>query len=284
MYLKKKNFLITGSTGFIGKRLLDHLRNKKINITLVVREKSKINKRLIQDLSINKIISVKNIFSKKKSWWNQICKDIDVVIHLAWYVKHPEYINSKKNLECYKGTIELAKACVKNKVKKFVGLGTCAEYEPSTKKLQRDSKLHSVNRYGRYKIKTFNHLKKIFKNKVNFLWCRVFYIYGEEQNSKRLFPYLNNIIKKNKKKAILSEGKQIRDFVHVEDAVRQIIKLVFSRYRGGVNICTGKPMSIKNFSKKVLKKSKRKIELIFSKNKKNIFDPPFVIGVKTLDK
>jgi len=128
------------------------------------------------------------------------------------------------------------------------------------------------------------HLKKIFKNKVNFLWCRVFYIYGEEQNSKRLFPYLNNIIKKNKKKAILSEGKQIRDFVHVEDAVRQIIKLVFSRYRGGVNICTGKPMSIKNFSKKVLKKSKRKIELIFSKNKKNIFDPPFVIGVKTLDK
>ena len=95
---------------------------------------------------------------------------------------------------------------------------------------------------------------------------------------------MNNIIKKNKKKAILSEGKQIRDFVHVEDAVRQIIKLVFSRYRGGVNICTGKPMSIKNFSKKVLKKSKRKIELIFSKNKKNIFDPPFVIGVKTLDK
>tara|TARA_Y100000389_G_C17461312_1_gene521946 strand:- start:224 stop:1084 length:861 start_codon:yes stop_codon:yes gene_type:complete len=284
MILKKQNFLITGSTGFIGKHFLSYIRNKKINITLVVTKKNKINRALLKDLPIKKIIFVKNIFNKKSLWWMKVCKDIDVVIHLAWYAKHPEYINSNKNLECYKGTIELAKACIKNKVKKFVGIGTCAEFEPSTKLLQRNSRLHSTNQYGIYKIKTYNYLKKIFKKKVKFLWCRIFYIYGEEQHPKKLFPYLKNLIKHKRKKAILSEGKQVRDFIHVKEAVRQIFKLVVGRYIGAANICSGKSMTIKNFSKKVLKRSNHPIKLIFNKNKINTFDPPFVMGVKTLKK
>ena len=283
MILKKKNILITGSTGFIGKHLINFLKNKKFNITLIVRERKKIDKVFLKNLPIKKIIYTNNIFLKKSKWWEKICKDVDVVIHLAWYVKHPEYINSNKNLDCYKGTIELAKACIKNKVKKFVGIGTCAEYKISNKPLQRNSKLHSTNQYGNYKIKTYNHLKKIFRNKVKFLWCRIFYIYGEEQNPAKLFPYLKNLIKHKKKIAMLSAGNQVRDFIHVKDGSRQIIKLALGNYCGAANICSGKPMTIKNFSKKTLIKSKHDIKLFFDKKKSNTFDPPFVMGVKTLN-
>ena len=264
--------------------MLNYLRNKNINITLVVRKKDKINKAFAKDLSINKIICANNIFLKKSKWWRKACKDIDVVIHLAWYVKHPQYINSNKNLECYRGTIEFAKACIEAKVKKFVGIGTCAEYKISTNPLQRNSELYSDNKYGRYKIKTYKYLKKIFKNKLSFLWCRIFYIYGEEQSPARLFPYLKRLIRLKKKTAIFSAGNQVRDFIYVGDAAKQIVSLVLGGYRGAANICSGKPTTIKNFSIKVLKKSKNKIKMFFDKKQSNFFDPPFLVGIKTFKK
>ena len=114
------NILITGGSGFVGKQIIKKLYpNNKL--TLILR-----NKPDKKDRRINYIFT-KNIFTKKKDWFLNKLKNIDMVIHCAWYVNHKDYLTSPKNLDCLNGTIEIAKACIEVGVKKFVGIGTCFE-------------------------------------------------------------------------------------------------------------------------------------------------------------
>lgn len=45
---------------------------------------------------IKEIIYTKNLFSESKKWWMEVLKDVDVCVHLAWYLKHDYYLISKK--------------------------------------------------------------------------------------------------------------------------------------------------------------------------------------------
>ena len=102
-----------------------------------------------------------------------------MVVHCAWYVNHEDYLTSAKNLECLTGTIELAKACVELDISKFVGIGTCFEYDVSKKYLSIATPLKPELIYSITKASTFLILSKLFeKQKTQFKWCRLFYLFG----------------------------------------------------------------------------------------------------------
>ena len=84
---KKKNILITGATGFLGKSIIKKIDKNKYNITLVSRRKIP---------GYNQII-VKDFFKVKKKQYVEILKDQAIVLHLAWYAKPRKYFNSKQN-------------------------------------------------------------------------------------------------------------------------------------------------------------------------------------------
>ena len=65
----------------------------------------------------------------KESWYRNICKDVDIVIHVAWYAEPGKYLESDLNLECLSGTLKFAQAAAELDVEKFVGIGTCFEYD-----------------------------------------------------------------------------------------------------------------------------------------------------------
>ena len=82
-------------------------------------------------------------------------------------------------------------------------------------------------------------------SKTNFLWCRIFYLYGKGEPKEKLVSYVLSRISKNRP-ANLSKGSQIKDFINVEDASSQIIKVINNDdYDGALNICSGKVLSVK---------------------------------------
>jgi nucleoside-diphosphate-sugar epimerase len=74
-------------------------------------------------------------------------------------------------------------------------------------------------------------------------WGRIFFPYGPGEPSERLVPsVIRNII--SGQPAQCSHGRQIRDFIYVDDVARAFTVLLDSSYTGTVNIGTGEPVTI----------------------------------------
>lgn len=270
---KKKNILITGATGFLGKSIIKKIDKTKYNITLVTRRKIP---------GYNQII-VKDFFKVKKKQYVEILKDQAIVLHLAWYAKPRKYFNSKQNYKCLKGSKLFALACKQASIKKFICIGSCSEYKPSNSIHKPNDKLLPSNIYSKTKINLFRFCSRVFKNNdTKFLWLRIFYIYGEGEPENKLVSYVLSKIKRNKK-AILSNGNQIKDFIHINRAVDQIIKVIEKKkYEGAINICSGKGLTVKDFITGIAKKIKKEKYLIFGKKKMSPGDYNHTVGEKNV--
>jgi nucleoside-diphosphate-sugar epimerase len=71
----------------------------------------------------------------------------------------------------------------------------------------------------------------------------VFFLYGPYENESRLVPSVINSLL-NASEAKCTEGKQIRDFLYVEDVADALVALLDSEVNGPVNIASGKPIAL----------------------------------------
>ena len=275
-----KNILLTGATGFVGRQVLFHLLNKRFKIHLIIRKgREKIIKYKSSKI---KLIFTKDLFKENQNWWKKKCKDIDTIIHLAWYTKHEDYQNSPKNIDCLIGSINLVKGAIEAGVRRFVGIGTCFEYEFSSKDLTVNTPLKPLTIYAGTKAGLYLTLSKLLPLKsIEFSWCRLFYLYGEGENERRLFPYLHNQLSKGKV-AQLTNGNQIRDFLDVRKAGKMIVNVSIGMQQGPVNICSGNPKTVRQLAEKIADKYNRRDLLKFGKRLNNLIDPPRVVGLSNL--
>jgi len=270
--------MITGGTGFLGYQIVKQLTKKNYkNITLLVRKKPT-NLNFDNDV---KFIITKDIFSESIKSLKKKLKNIDLLIHCAWYVDPKDYLTSKKNIDCLVGTINLAKAASESGVKRLVGIGTCFEYDVSKKYLSKNTNLSPQLLYSACKASAYLTLDKFLNlNKVLFKWCRVFYLFGENEKPNRLYPLIQRKLKNNEK-IYLGPGNQIRDYMDVKDAAKMIINFSMNDIKGVKNICSSTPISIKNFAINIAKKVGKQKLLIFSKKTLHrSFDPNFIVGIK----
>lgn len=272
-----KTILLTGATGFLGKKILDALNSKDIAIHVI----SRCDESFFVDYqNVTKIIKTKNFFTESADWYKNICNEVDIIIHAAWYAEPGKYLESDLNIECLSGTINFAKAATEEKVQKFVGVGTCFEYDlTSSNPLDIDNQLNPLSLYSRAKASTFKLLEKLFNNhKVDFLWTRVFYLYGEGEDSRRLVAVLRSKLSEGKV-VDLTSGNQIRDFMDVELAGSLIADASLSKNVGPFNICSGIGVSIRELAENIADEFGRRDLLNFGALEDNITDAPYVVGV-----
>lgn len=276
-----KKFLVTGVTGFVGSQVLKNLISKKIEIRAIVRK----GKNIIfknKDLKVE-VIETDDLFKESIEWWSEKCEGIDTVIHIAWYTKHREYLESPKNIDCLIGSLNLAKGAIKAGVKRFVGVGTCFEYDLSLGDLTIKTPLKPMTIYAATKAALYTILLKLLPSEsIDFSWCRLFYLFGEGENAQRLFPYIHNKLSKGEI-VELTSGRQIRDFLEVSEAGRMIANLAMNNHIGPINICSGIPITIREFAEKIAKEYGRSDLLKFGARPENLFDPPRIVGSKNLD-
>tara|TARA_S200000501_G_C20833224_1_gene748216 strand:- start:114 stop:953 length:840 start_codon:yes stop_codon:yes gene_type:complete len=274
----KKVILLTGATGFVGKNILTQLMQQGFSVRLVIR-KGKEHLIPKSDL-IESMVICEDLFEESESFWEKACLNIDTFIHCAWYAEPGKYQVSKKNFDCLKGTYEIIKGATKAKIKKFVGIGSCAEYEISKNPITVNTPLNPKTPYAACKASTFLILSQWCSvHKINFAWCRLFYLYGEGEHPNRLYPYIISQLKANKT-VEMSSGNQIRDFLEIKDAAKKITKIAINDLNGPFNICSGNGISIKEFAENIANKYQKSHLLRFGVREDNHFDPPHVVGVE----
>ena len=274
----KKKILLTGSTGFVGKQVLKALSLLDIELRLVVR-KGTARATDYKNLSCE-IVETKDLFSEDINWWTVHCTGIDTVIHLAWYAEPGKYLQSPKNFNCLSGSLNLARGAVKAGVRRFIGIGTCFEYDVSYGTLSVDTPLKPSSPYAEAKTALYLRLLSLLpRHGIEFAWCRIFYLYGEGEDTRRLVAYVLSKLK-IKEPAMLTSGKQIRDYLDVKEAGSIIAKVALGKFTGPVNVCSGKPITVRELVEQLADKQGAPRSLLkFGGREDNSCDPQCVIGI-----
>jgi len=93
-------------------------------------------------------------------------------------------------------------------------------------------------------------------------WARVFYPYGEGQSASSLWPQLKRAAERGDRTFDMSRGEQLRDYLPVEEAARQIAALALLEPGCGVvNVCSGQPTSIRALAERWIRENGWSIEL-----------------------
>ncbi len=270
--------LLTGATGFVGRQVLQALIHRGVSVRLVVRHGQQ--SQFTECDEIESVITTEDLFTESVDWWAQACLGIDSIIHVAWYADPGKYLESTNNLDCLIGTLIMAKGAVTAGVRRFIGIGTCFEYELTGGTLSVDTPLKPLTPYAAAKAAAFMALSQWLPHqRVEFTWCRLFYLYGEGEDARRLVPYLRSKLEA-KEPADLTSGHQIRDFLDVQEAARLIVQVALNREQGPVNVCSGRPVTVRQLAEQIADEYGGRHLLRFGARPDNLIDPPCVVGIR----
>lgn len=257
--------LIIGSNGFVGKHILNiFIRNRNFKISILNKEK----------------ISNKNIYSLKanislNSFKINKFKNLrfDLLIDCGWEGVFGSFKNSKKQNKNKIYTINLMKILKACEIKSLISFGSQAEYGNHNIKINEKIFPKPKTLYGKIKLWKLNTLNKFCKkNKIRFVWFRIFSIFGPRENYEWLIPYtINKLLKM--KEVHLTQGNQEWDYLYITDLVRAVYSATLDkRFNGIYNLASGKRHSISFIVKKIVKllKSKETLLKFGSKNYEKI--------------
>ena len=209
-----------------------------------------------------KIICFKGDIRKKKSIEEWIKKNkINVIIHLAAIVPIKKVNNNLK--KAFKvnfiGTKNIVDASIRNNVKWFFFSSTSHVYKYSKKKISETSLKKPQSYYGKTKLMAEKYILKKFRHSsTSYCIGRIFSTANKNQKKNYLVPDLKKKIKNSQRKVTLKNLNHYRDFVSMVDISKIIIFLYEIKYKGILNIASGRKTYLKDIAIAILKKYKIK--------------------------
>jgi nucleoside-diphosphate-sugar epimerase len=170
----------------------------------------------------------------------------ECLLHLAWYAEHGLFWTSPENVRWVEATLRLLRAFADTGGLRAVVAGTCAEYEwtPEGGVLGEDAPLRPATLYGAAKNAT-RSVAQALAAEIGFelAWGRIFFPYGPGEAPTRLVPSVARALLGGNEAAV-TDGRQLRDFVYVDDLAAAFVALVDSDVCGAVNIGSGEAVAV----------------------------------------
>ena len=240
--MKKKNILITGANGLLGRYLVEVL-SQKYKVFALVRNKKKLHFKLNKNISVLEMnlgkINLKILPSK-----------IYAIYYLAQsnqYKQFPKGVNDMISINVYAPNI-LAKWAIKNKVKKFIYASSGGVYGGSKYPLKEFFRVHPDKNLGFYlnsKISAEILLKNYLNKFMSTIIVRPFFVYGPGQKKDRLFPKLISNIKNNKKITIDGKNGIKLNPIYATDAAKALANILNVKNILTINIAGDQTLTLR---------------------------------------
>lgn len=168
------------------------------------------------------------------------------LLHCAWFVDPGTVINDVLNLYWVQASIELLRRFRDSGGVRCVVSGSCYEYDWRYGYCVEDLTPKATNTfYGRAKVS----LHEAFcgycaVTGLSGAWGRIFFLYGPRENPRRLVSSIALSLLRGEP-ASTSHGKQIRDYIHVQDVADALVAMLDSQVTGAYNIGCGQPITLR---------------------------------------
>lgn len=231
---------VTGATGFIGRHVLSELARRPIEVVAVARNLSAVN---LGALNVETVQL--DMGDSPDKAFDRLGRP-DVLIHLAWGGL-PNYRSLHHFEQELPIQYQFLSGLVRSGLTGLVVTGTCFEYGMQYGQLSEEMNTYPDNPYGLAKDTLRRQLEYLRKSQPFALtWARLFYLYGDGQAENSLLPQLKRAVEQSHEVFNMSGGEQLRDYLPVADVAKYLVMLALNRADIGVlNICSGKPISIR---------------------------------------
>ena len=248
---------VTGALGFVGRQVTQHALAAGYEVFLVVRrgppDTLQPEPRLESDshLPNAKLTRADSTFTIDLRDSDQVTALVqrtepDAVIHLAWYAKPQDYLTSAENVDSLESTLSFARALLKGGCRRMLGVGTCLEYADLTGPRLETDPVDPKSLYARCKHAAHLVVAELFRQSdASLAWARLFHMHGPGEHPSRLIPSLAAALRAGRPFP-LSPGEQVRDHLDVRDVGSALLHIAaHPELEGAVNVCSGKPVTLR---------------------------------------
>jgi dTDP-6-deoxy-L-talose 4-dehydrogenase (NAD+) len=231
--------LVSGASGFLGQHVVRALlEDGGHHIIVTGRSEAKLRRLNTDYISYD--------LNERRDDCFDLLGRPDILIHLAWE-DLPKYQNLTHIEHNLQNSYWFLKAMILQGVDNITVAGTCYEYGQQNGCLSEDRPVYPATSYSIAKD-TLRRFLQLLQQQYPFrlLWTRLFYMYGPGQNPNSLIAALDEAIDSGEKVFNMSNGEQLRDYLHVKEVAGRLVRMALNPMCSGiVNICNGQPVSIR---------------------------------------
>lgn len=250
----KKNVVVTGAAGFAGINLVMELLDNDYEVYAVVRPGSVHNARLedidsdclhIFPLEMDELDRLPfEIFERYPELEDEE-RSFDAFFHLLWGGSMDDFDAQRINIS---GAIHAVKAASMIRCRRFVGIGSQAEYGSKYKVQLEDLVPYPDSAYGACKVAAC-YLTRNLANSygMEWVWGRIFSLIGRFEPRGRMIPDLLDRAQKGME-IELSSCRQSWNYLDASDCARALIAISSKGRNGEIyNITDGKSAALKEY-------------------------------------
>lgn len=268
--------LLTGATGFIGSQVARRLVAEGQEVTAIIKPST--SRWRLEGLA-DYLRVIDGDLGDRALVAQRLRDDVpDVCLHLAWHGWSGPSTTAEENLSSLASSLELLRALADVGCRRFVGIGTCFEYDPASPLMSESSPLKPTDLYGACK-----HALSVAAAALapvagmSVAWARVFLVYGPGDDERRLVPSLVRSLLRGEE-ARMTPGEQVRDVIHVEDAASALWAIARSTHEGPVNVASGVPVRVVDIARTIAQLVGRPDLLRVGALPYRAFEPPVFVA------
>lgn len=265
--------LITGAAGYIGKHVVKSFLNADYEVYVSDFTFKGIDERAVRVYD--------NIFSGEKNIFEKLGSP-DILVHLAW--RDGFIHNSPAHMQDLSNHTVFLNNMIDGGLKYLSVMGSMHEIGYWEGAIDSETPCNPMSMYGIAKNALRQELLLYAKDKpVAVHWLRAFYIYGDDARGSSVFSKLCQAVEDGKTTFPFTTGKNLYDFIHVDELSKQIMcASIQDEYTGIINVCTGKPISLADKVESFIKERNMNIKLDYGAFPDRPYDSPGEWGDATV--
>ncbi|MBB5316478.1 NAD-dependent epimerase/dehydratase family protein [Tunturibacter empetritectus] len=255
--LSGKRVVVTGATGFLGGYVVDQLQRADATV-IAVADRSRTARRpehparSIETLWFDRPDKLAESVQSAKP---------DYVVHLH------AAVTTNRSAEAVRSTLEtnllpsldLMTACAEMQVKRLILLGSGEEFGPVTGPFDENTASDPASPYGASKAAITAYARMFHRAfQLPVVVLRPSVVYGPFQAPRMLIPQVLQSLFEGKEIAV-TEGRQTRDFIHVEDVAKGVVSaLVREGVEGrSFNLASGEVVTVRDCLERIERITRR---------------------------
>lgn len=199
------------------------------------------------------------------------------VVHLAW--KDGFRHNSPAHMSQLSAHFDLLTGLAERGVERIVALGTMHEVGYWEGPIEASTPTAPLSQYGIAKEALRRSLPLAIAPTTSLAWARAYYIYGDDRRSESIFRKLLDAADEGRTRFPFTTGKNLYDFIRVEELGRQLAALTDAEdVTGTLSCCSGHPVSLAEQVEQYIADNGLGLELEYGAFPDRPYDSPGVWG------